>query len=70
MKKSLFIFLIGIFSFFTAFAQQTTITGSVKDAVTNEPLSNVTITIEETQQSTQTNDLGVFVFSSNTPYQV
>jgi hypothetical protein len=67
MKKSLFIFLIGIFSFFTAFAQQTTITGSVKDAVTNEPLSNVTITIEETQQSTQTDALGVFVFSSNIP---
>lgn len=67
MKKSLFIFLTGIFSFFSAFAQQTTINGSVKDAVTNEPLANVTITIEETQQTTQTDELGVFSFSVNVP---
>ncbi len=63
MKRSLLIFLLGIFSVFTAFSQQTTITGSVKDAVSNEPISNVTITIEETQQTTQTDDLGVFLFS-------
>ena len=37
MKKSLFIFLLGIFSVFSAFAQ-TTIKGSVKDAITNEPI--------------------------------
>lgn len=67
MKKSLLIFLLGIFSVFTAFSQQTIITGSVKEAVTNEPIPNVTITIEETQQSLQTNDLGVFTFSTNVP---
>ena len=55
MKRSLMIFLLGIFSVFTAFSQQTTITGSVKDAVSNEPISNVTVTIEETQQFTQNN---------------
>lgn len=67
MKKSLLIFLFGIFSFSTAFAQQTLIKGSVKDAVSFEPISDVTITIEETKQSTQTNGLGEFVFSSNVP---
>jgi len=67
MKKLFFLSLFGIFSVFTALAQQTLITGSVKDAVTNEPIPDVTITIEETDQSTQTNALGVFNFSSNVP---
>ncbi|WP_033959744.1 TonB-dependent receptor [Psychroserpens jangbogonensis] len=67
MKKSIFIFLLGIFSFSTAFAQQTLIKGSVKDAVTNEPIPDVTITIEETSQTTTTDGLGVFTFSSNVP---
>jgi len=67
MKKLFFLSLFGIFSVFTAFAQQTLITGSVIDAVTNEPIPDVTITIEETDQSTQTNATGVFNFSSDVP---
>ncbi|WCO01527.1 TonB-dependent receptor [Psychroserpens ponticola] len=67
MKKSIFIFLLGIFSFSSAFAQQTLIKGSVKDAVTNEPIPDVTITIEETSQATTTNGFGEFTFSSNVP---
>ena len=43
-----------MFSTFTAFAQETVVKGSVKDAVTDEPLPDVTITIEETGQ-TETN---------------
>jgi hypothetical protein len=66
MKKSLFIFLLGVFSVFSALAQ-TAITGSVKDAVTNEPIPNVTITIEETSQSTKTDGLGEFSFTRNVP---
>ena len=54
MKKNLLIFLFGIFSIFTTYAQQTIIKGSVKDAVTFEPISEVTITIEETKQTTKT----------------
>ena len=65
MKKDLLIFLFGIFSIFTTYAQQTTIKGSVKDAVTFEPISQVTVTIEETKQTTKTNDLGEFKFSNN-----
>ncbi|NCP05349.1 MAG: TonB-dependent receptor [Flavobacteriales bacterium] len=67
MKKKLLIFLFGIFSLVTAFAQQTIIKGSVKDAVTFEPLPDVTITIEETNQSTQTNPKGEFLFSAKVP---
>ena len=67
MKKGLFIFLFGIFSIFTAFAQQTTVKGSVKDGTSFEPIPDVTITIEETQQTAQTNGFGEFVFSSNVP---
>ncbi len=67
MKKKLLIFLFGIFSMVTALAQQTIIKGSVKDAVTFEPLPDVTITIEETDQSTQTTPKGEFMFSVNVP---
>ncbi|MEF3078066.1 TonB-dependent receptor [Winogradskyella poriferorum] len=67
MKKSLIILLFGLFSSFTLVAQSTMIKGSVKDATSLEPIPDVTITIEETQQSTMTNGLGEFTFSSNVP---
>jgi len=67
MKKSVLIFLFGVFSLATAFAQQTLIKGSVKDAVTKEPIPNVTITIEETGDFVVTDSNGEFVFSSNVP---
>ena len=67
MKKSLFILLFGMFTMFTAFAQQTVVKGSVKDAVTNEPIPDVTITIEGTNLTTTTDDLGEFTFSSGLP---
>jgi len=67
MNKTLCIFLFGIFSAFTAFAQQTIVKGSVKNATSFEPISGVTITIEETQQTTQTDALGEFIFSDNVP---
>lgn len=53
MKNSFFIFLLGIFTVFSAFAQQTSIKGSVKDALTGEYLPDVTITIEDTSQAQQ-----------------
>lgn len=66
MKKRLLIFLFGFFSFSLAFSQ-TVIKGSVKDAVSFQPISNVTVTIEETEQSILTDVLGEFVFSANIP---
>lgn len=67
MKKSILIYLLGIFSAFTSFAQETVVKGSVLDAVTNNPIPGVTITIEETFQSTQTDALGEFSFTTNVP---
>jgi hypothetical protein len=67
MKKIFLIFLFGIFSIFTTYAQQTIIQGSVKEAVTLEPIPDVTITIEETNQTTKTNGFGEFKFSDNVP---
>ena len=68
MKKNFFIFLFAILlSPFSMVAQQTFIKGSVKDASSFEPIPEVIITIEETQQTTQTNHLGEFVFSDNVP---
>jgi len=66
MKKSLFIFLLGIFSVFSAVAQ-TEIRGSVKDADSNLPIPDATITIEETSQTTKTDALGEFSFTRNVP---
>ena len=66
MKKSLLIFFFGLFFVFTAVAQ-TIVRGSVKDAVSNEPIPNVKITIEETLLTTNTNALGEFSFTANIP---
>ncbi len=66
MNKIALIFLFGLFSISLS-AQQTLIKGSVKDAVSFEPISDVIIIIEETNLSVLTNNLGEFVFSSNIP---
>ncbi|MFY0713428.1 TonB-dependent receptor [Seonamhaeicola sp. NFXS20] len=67
MKKRLLIFLLGVFSFFTVSAQQTQIKGSVKDAVSFEPIPDVSVSVEGTTLSTTTNAKGEFVFVSNIP---
>ena len=68
MKKNFFTFLLfGVLVTLSSFAQQTKITGSVKDAVTNEPIPNVVITIEETGQTAKTNANGEFSFDENVP---
>ncbi len=67
MKKSFLIFLFGIFSGFVAVAQQAVIKGSVLDGTTNQPIPDVTITIEKTTLTTQTDALGEFSFTSNVP---
>jgi len=67
MKHFFLIFIFGVFSILPSNAQQTLIKGSVKKAVSFEPMSEVTITIEETQQTTLTNEQGEFEFSSDVP---
>ncbi|MEJ2114014.1 MAG: carboxypeptidase-like regulatory domain-containing protein, partial [Flavobacteriaceae bacterium] len=67
MKQFFLIFIFGVFSMLSSSAQQTLIKGSVKQADSFEPISEVTITIEETQQTTLTNEQGEFEFSSNVP---
>ncbi|MGY0391445.1 carboxypeptidase regulatory-like domain-containing protein [Bizionia sp. KMM 8389] len=67
MKKSLFIFLLGIFSTITAFAQQTVVQGSVSEAMSLEPIPNVTVTVEGTDLTTQTDESGMFQFSTDLP---
>ncbi len=67
MKKKLLIFLFGFFSIFTAFSQQTLVKGSVKESISLEPIADVLVTIEETDQTTQTNAFGEFEFTLNIP---
>ncbi|MCR8667014.1 TonB-dependent receptor [Aestuariibaculum sp. M13] len=67
MKKKLLMSFLGFFSVFITFAQQTIITGSVKDGVSFNPIPDVTISVEKTILSAQTDAKGKFVFSGNVP---
>ncbi|WP_431133328.1 carboxypeptidase regulatory-like domain-containing protein [Psychroserpens mesophilus] len=67
MKKSLLIFLFGIFSAFTTYAQETIVKGSVLDGTTGEPIPDVTITIEGTSIMTSTDANGEFQFKTIVP---
>ena len=66
IKKLLFFFFV-MCAIISVSAQQTIIKGSVKDGVSFQPIPNVIITIEETNQSTQTNTDGLFIFETNIP---
>ncbi|WP_408611525.1 carboxypeptidase-like regulatory domain-containing protein [Flavivirga abyssicola] len=66
LKKVIAVSLL-LFSTFSVFSQQTLIKGSVKELISYQPIENATITIEETNQQTQTNALGEFEFSVNVP---
>lgn len=67
MKRS-FLFFLSLTCFsLLSFAQQTIIKGSVLDGTTGEPIPDVTITIESTEQITKTDLNGAFVFSENVP---
>ena len=51
----------------STYSQETVVKGSVKDAVTDEPLPEVTVTIEETGQTETTDAFGQFKFSKPVP---
>lgn len=67
MKKTFLFLLFGMCLTVSAFAQFTIVKGSVLDATTGEPIPDATVTIEETQLITKTNELGEFSFSENLP---
>ena len=52
---------------FSLFSQQTVVTGSVKDLISDQVLVDVSVTFEGTLVSTQTNALGVFIFTDTVP---
>ncbi|MEO6346450.1 MAG: TonB-dependent receptor [Aquaticitalea sp.] len=66
MKKSFLIILFGLFSLATTNAQ-TTIKGSVVDAISDEPIPSVTVTIEGSDFIVQTDTNGEFSFTSDVP---
>ena len=67
MKKSFLLCLFGIAFSLTSFAQQTQVKGSVLDGTTGEPIPDVTITIEETGQTVNTDAKGEFSFTEIIP---
>ena len=52
---------------FSLFSQQTVVTGSVKDLISDQVLVDVSVTFEGTLVSTQTNALGIFIFPDTVP---
>ncbi len=66
MNKISLIFLFGLFAIHLN-AQKTIIKGSVKDAVSFQPILNVTVELEGTQLVLLTDVLGEFTFSESVP---
>ncbi|TWO32152.1 TonB-dependent receptor [Seonamhaeicola sediminis] len=67
MNKRLLIFLLGVFLFFSASAQQAQIKGSVRDAVSFGLIPDVIVEVEGSMLNTITGDNGEFLFASNVP---
>ncbi len=67
MKKPFVSIFLGIFFIISGFSQQTQLKGSVKDSASNEPIPDVTVTLEGTNLSTKTDGFGVFAFNKNLP---
>ncbi|WP_234424311.1 TonB-dependent receptor [Aquimarina sp. Aq107] len=64
LKKNLFFLMIFLSSVGMSYGQQTGLKGKIVDASSNENLSEVLVTIEETEVSTTTNILGEFDFGN------
>ncbi|MBC3758283.1 TonB-dependent receptor [Hyunsoonleella sp. SJ7] len=67
MNKFALILLFGLFSI-KGICQQTIVKGSVKDAVSFQPILNVTVELEGTELVTLTDVQGEFVFNVNVPF--
>ena len=64
MKNNLLIFFVFIFSFFSAYSQSGTITGSVQDDKSNENISDVKVLIQNLDIQSSSNSDGVFDFKN------
>src|SRR3954447_16738844 len=62
MRKWVSLITILLFSVFSVFAQQRTITGKVVDDK-NNPLSNASVLVKGTTKGTTTNETGAFTLS-------
>ena len=67
MIKKLSFFFVLIFSFFSAFSQNGTITGSVQDDKSNEAISEVKVLIQNSDMQSFSDNDGVFNFKNNVP---
>ena len=67
MKNNLLVFFVSIFSFFSAYSQSGTITGSVQDDKSNEPIHNVKILIQNSNMKTHSDSDGIFYFNKMAP---
>jgi len=67
MKNNLLLFFVFIFSLFSTFSQNGTITGSVQDDKSNKTISEVKVLIQNLDMQSFSNSEGVFNFKNNVP---
>ena len=67
MKNNFLVLFVSFFSFFSTYSQSGTITGSVQDDKSNEPIHNVKILIQNSNMETYSDSDGVFFFNKMVP---
>ncbi len=67
MKNNFLVLFVSFFSFFSTYSQSGTISGSVQDDKSNEPIHNVKILIQNSNMETYSDSDGVFFFNKMVP---
>lgn len=67
MKRFLLILLVQLTTVFSLVGQETIVKGSVNDAITNQPILEVIISIQDSGLSSKTDAFGQFLFDKNVP---
>ena len=67
MKRFLLILLVQLTTVSSLVGQETIVKGSVNDAITNQPILEVIISIQNSDLSSKTDAFGQFLFDKNVP---
>ncbi|SFI53628.1 peptidase associated domain and porin domain-containing protein [Olleya namhaensis] len=67
MKRFLLILLVQLNTVFSLVGQETIVKGSVNDAITNQPILEVIVSIQDSGLSSKTDAFGQFLFDKNVP---
>lgn len=68
MNNKVFLIFLAIINVSAALGQETIVKGSVKDGASYEPIPDVIVSIESSQDTVKTNELGQFIFLVKIPF--